>query len=131
MIRPLIALSVAVVGIAIVSAVSASPVTGSIVHNVKAPAAQKLDEDHVEGEALRFQVEYEAGQRAIAVVEGDHQPVVPVAIQVFDADRKLVGEHRPKGDVAAVVWYPQRRQRYTVLVTNLGAEWNGLTVSFR
>lgn len=116
----------------VMAVASAGPVKGPSTHVAKAPEAAKAPSGEIVGAPIQLEAEFEAGQRAMACVQGDHLPVVPVTIQVFDSEKKLVAEHRPKADVAAVVWYPERRQKYTVVVQNLGTqEWNRLTVIIR
>jgi hypothetical protein len=122
----------AVVVFGLIAAVSAGPVKGPIVQVTKAQEAVISSSGEVVGDPIQYEAEFEAGKRAMACVQGDHLPVVPVTIQVFDSQKKLVAEHRPKADVAAVVWYPERRQKYTVVVQHLGTkDWNRLTVILR
>lgn len=129
MIRLLLASSLVLLGIA---GVSAGPAKGRIVEQFKAPQAVKQTDGEVSGEEQRVEVECEGGRRTVAFVLGDHQPVVPVSIQVLDSQNRLVAEHRPNRDVGAVVWYPERRARYTIAVKNLGTTtYNQLTVIVR
>jgi hypothetical protein len=91
------------------------------------------------------QIAFKGGKRACVIVMGDHIPIVPVAIEVYDEQKKLVAvdDHAnaapavyPKkdsasavaaaqgNDLAAVIWYPPRDGTYTIRITSRGPEEN-------
>ncbi len=64
--------------------------------------------------AHEFSVTFKGGQRACVIVVGDHDPVVRLQLQVFDANNKLVALDQAPGDFAAVMWYPPRDAQYRI-----------------
>lgn len=72
---------------------------------------------------LEFSKTFEAGRRACVIAIGDHDPVVDVAIKVYDAKNNLVVQDRgqdPARDFAAVMWYPPRRAEYRIEIQSYG-----------
>jgi hypothetical protein len=104
---------------------------------VEANAAFTLDKNTRMGEQglpLGDRLKFRGGQRATVIVVGDHDPIVPVILEVYDDKGKLVARDEPargsasakaKGnDVCAVVWYPPRDSYYAIKIRNLGKDFN-------
>src|SRR4051812_43121110 len=63
-------------------------------------------------------VQFKGGERACVVVMGDHNPILPITVEIFDEkghpvaqDEPAKGVDEPKtpgNDIAAVFWYPPR-----------------------
>lgn len=94
------------------------------------------------GETKSLKTKFRGGKRASVIAMGDHDPVVPLKVEVFDADGKLVAREAtsdlgaaapfPAGtDLAAVIWYPPRDADYTVKVTNLSTQWNKVWIAVK
>jgi hypothetical protein len=88
------------------------------------------------GECLKFK----AGRKAVVIVKGDHDPIVPITLEVYDDQGKLVARDEPgKGmaqdalgnDYAGVVWYPPRDGYYTIRIASHGSQYNKCTLSIR
>jgi hypothetical protein len=83
---------------------------------------------------LREYVKFKAGRRASVIVKGDHRPIAPLTLEIFDEKGNLVARDDPgkgvgktdaKGnDYAGVVWYPPRDGYYTIKITNHHNEYN-------
>jgi hypothetical protein len=77
---------------------------------------------------------FKGGQRACVIVMGNHDPVMPVVLEIHDDQGNLVGRDTPaagvgdpkaKGnDVCAVIWYPPRDGYYRITVKNQGERRN-------
>ncbi len=83
---------------------------------------------------LDFTKTFLAGQRACVIVIGDHDPVVDLEIQVFDAKGNLVAQDKGQGtarDYAAVMWYPPRQEPYRIVVSNYGSAYNVCSIAVK
>jgi len=84
--------------------------------------------------ALGDHLKFRAGQRACVILLGDHDPIVPMVIEIRDAKGDVVARDDPgkasaradeKGnDLCAVVWYPPRDGYYTITIKNPGKQYN-------
>jgi hypothetical protein len=77
---------------------------------------------------------FAAGQRACAIVIGDHDPVVDVEVKVYDSKKQLVAQERgqqPAQDFVAVMWYPPRQETYTIEIRNYGKDYNVCSVAIK
>jgi hypothetical protein len=101
-----------------------------------------LDKDTVLEEGkVGDRVKFKGGRRACVIVEGDHNPVVPVILEVHDEKGKLVGvdnprqhaasDNAPGNDVCAVIWYPPRDGYYKITIKNLGTQWNQCWIAIK
>jgi hypothetical protein len=82
------------------------------------------------GDHLKFR----AGQRACVILMGDHDPIVPMVIEIRDEAGKVVARDEPgkgvekadeKGnDLCAVAWYPPRDGYYSITIKNSGKQYN-------
>lgn len=63
---------------------------------------------------------FKGGERACAIVVGDHNPVADMEIIVYDSkDRIVVQDGGQKlGDVVGVVWHPQRTEQFRIVIRN-------------
>jgi hypothetical protein len=80
------------------------------------------------GQVYQFRDVFRGNQRACVIVEGDHEPVMNLKLQVFDGQNQLVAQDVAGGDIVAVIWYPPKTQTYTITVTSNGNTWNGLDI---
>jgi hypothetical protein len=87
-----------------------------------------------------IKLKFEGGRRACVIAMGDHDPIVPVTIEVYDADGKRVTSDNPAttiappavgADLAAALWYPPRDAEYTIKVTNHGSVENKIWIAIR
>lgn len=76
------------------------------------------------GEEFRAKVMFEGGKRSCIVVEGDHNPITNITIQIEDSLGNLVTTDDFGGDFVAVVWYPPKTAEYLIRVTSDGRQWN-------
>jgi hypothetical protein len=85
--------------------------------------------------AKRFKLDFRGGERACVIVSGDHDPIVPVTVAIYEesTQRKLFEDisSQQAPDIVAAIWYPPRDGHYVVEITNKSKEYNGLTVSIR
>jgi hypothetical protein len=75
---------------------------------------------------------FKGGRRACVIVKGDHNPIVPVTVEILDEKDNVVARDDPaagatspgaKGnDLAAVIWYPPRDGHYRIRIHNHGVE---------
>jgi hypothetical protein len=119
---------------ALVSSGTTAPVNGPEWFRKRVEKASG-DGKQVEASTLVFQRRFKAGERASIVAVGDHQPVVPVGIQIRDKDGVVVaqdlGTGEKTGDFAGVVWYPPRDGEYTIVILNFGKEYNDISVAVK
>jgi hypothetical protein len=71
-----------------------------------------------------LKVRFKGNERACVIFIGDHDPVVDLAVYVFDEKGKLVTKDDPGGDFCAAIWYPPREGVYAIQVENRGNVWN-------
>src|SRR5689334_21569853 len=76
----------------------AGSVGGPFGRYVKIGADQTLTLNQAEHKDL---VKFRGGQRACVIVLGDHKPIVPVTIEVFDDKGRLVAQDNPAKGVAS------------------------------
>jgi hypothetical protein len=74
---------------------------------------------------------FKGNERACVIFVGDHEPVVELAIKVYDENNKLVAQDDPGGDFCAAIWYPPRDAAYTIEVENRGDEWNKCWIAIK
>ncbi len=90
---------------------------------------------------LGNRVKFKGGRRACVIVMGDHDPIVPVTLQIHDDQGNLVAvdepgknvdsSKAPGNDVCAVVWYPPRDGYYKITIQNTGRDWNQCWVAIK
>ncbi len=106
------------------------PARTTLVLDKKAPVPGMREVLPALGDHLKFR----AGQRACVILVGDHDPVVPMVVEIRDAGGKVVARDEPgkasakaseKGnDVCAVIWYPPRDGYYSIAITNPAKDYN-------
>lgn len=74
--------------------------------------------------ALELSEKFVGGERACVFVRGDHQPIVPLDITVFDKEGAVVASDESSKDFVAVFWVPARTAEYRIVVRNHGREFN-------
>ena len=67
---------------------------------------------------------FRGGQRACVVAQGDHDPVGPLDIAVYDKNDKLVAQDESKHDFVAAFWTPTRTAEYRIVIRNYGTIYN-------
>jgi hypothetical protein len=102
----------------------------TLVLNKKSPVPGRGDTALPLGDHLKFR----AGQRACVILMGDHDPIVPMVVEIRDEAGTVVARDEPgkgvgktdeKGnDVCAVAWYPPRDGYYTITIKNPGKAYN-------
>lgn len=115
-----------VIGLMIGSWGEAEPVGG--------PSARKYEIDGAgDGEpvAREFAVQFHAGRRACVIARGDHDPVVPLDITVYDPSGAVVARDESAKDFVSVFWTPPRTAEYRVVIRNHGHAYNILYVVFK
>src|SRR4051812_15247170 len=76
-------------------------------------------------------ITFKGGQRACVVVAGDHEPIVPVSLEIYDKNGLVTkDDHDPSNDtgekgrlgndICAAIWYPPRDAEYTIVIKNFG-----------
>jgi hypothetical protein len=81
----------------------------------------------------RFPVVFRGGERAVVVVQGNHQTYL--GLYVFDEEGNCVAHddlgNQSSPDDLAVEWVPARTGRYWIEVHNFGLRRNTFEVAFR
>ncbi len=111
-----------------------APVSGTSWASEQVAGGTVRDGTVTEPGCLRLIKTYVAGERACVVVIGDHDPVVPIEIKVYDDKDHLVAEDRGQGtakDFAAVMWYPPRQATYRIEVCSFGKDYNKCSIAFK
>jgi hypothetical protein len=67
-------------------------------------------------------VAFRGGVRACVVAQGDHDPVVPLDIAVYDKTDRLIAKDESQGDFVSVCWVPPRTGEYRIVIRNHGAK---------
>lgn len=90
---------------------------------------------------LEIVKEFVAGERACVIAIGDHKPVVPLKITIYDRDNKVVATDEGKetavedqpgpADYVAAIWYPPRTGPYRIVIHNSGVEYNDLYIAIK
>ncbi len=83
---------------------------------------QNLRAAGAEPSTIEFTVKYQGGLRACVWIRGDHKPVVPLDIIVYDTAGTEVVRDESTKDFAAVFWVPPRTAEYRVVIRNRGRE---------
>jgi hypothetical protein len=99
----------------------ASPVDGR-------PSPTKIRVGAHSRKAILKDAMFKGGERACVIVEGDHEPVINLVLEVRDARGKVVARDSGGGDICAVIWYPPRTGAYTVWLENNQNEYNDVTL---
>ncbi len=132
--RRLLLLSVLAMS-ALVSSGTTAPVNGPEWFRKRVEKATSNEQGETRPNKLVFTKTFKGGERASVVAIGDHQPIVPVGIQVRDKEGALVAQDIGSGaktaDFAAVVWFPPRDGEYTIIILNFGAEYNDIAVAVK
>jgi hypothetical protein len=81
------------------------------------------DGGQVVPDVVEIKEKFRGGRRAMVIIEGDHLPVVPLAVAVYDEANRLVGEDVSEIDVAGVLWYPARDATYKIVIQNFGTDY--------
>lgn len=115
------------------SATDGGPIGGPVGKSYRLPAGTREQGKIVPGEES-FSAIFRGGERACVTVVGDHNPVVEVAIKVYDSKNRLVIEDRGSGaaaDFAAVIWYPARDENFRIVIESYGVEFNKCYVAVK
>ena len=85
--------------------------------------------------------QFAGGERACVIAIGDHRPVVPLKITVYDDQENVVaqdagtevsiGERPGTADYVAAIWYPPRDMNCRIVVESDGAEYNDVAISLK
>jgi hypothetical protein len=67
-----------------------------------------------------LKITFRGGARACVAAQGDHDPVVPLDIAVYDKNDRLIAKDESKGDFVAVCWVPPRTGTYRIVISNHG-----------
>lgn len=67
---------------------------------------------------------FRGGERACVGALGDHRPIVPLDVTVYDKDGKVVAQDRSDQDFVVAFWTPPRTATYRIVVRNHGVEYN-------
>jgi len=116
--------------------VLAGPVPGPMTREQRVPA-RSGPEDAPKPGVVHLLAEFRGGQRACVIAAGDHKPVVPMSIAIYEKDSKrLVGGTEFVGaedapDVVAAIWYPPRDGAYIIQITSDGEEYNDVVVTLK
>jgi hypothetical protein len=78
-------------------------------------------------EPLRFK----GNERACVILRGDHDPVVDLAIYVYDEKDNLVAKDDAGGDLCAAIWYPPRTAAYKIVLQCKGDVFNKCYLSIK
>jgi hypothetical protein len=70
--------------------------------------------------AYEMTVSFRGGERACVVAQGDHDPVVPLDIAVYDKQDRLIAKDESQYDFVSVCWVPPRTGAYRVVIRNHG-----------
>ncbi len=81
------------------------------------------------------------GERACVIAIGDHKPVVPIKITVYDDKENVIAEDlgtdasvagRPgTADYVAVIWYPPRDMSCRIVIESQGVEYNEIDIAVK
>ena len=105
----------------ITAALAPGGVGGPVDGQFAAPK-QQIRAAGAEPAAIDFKVKYQGGQRACVWVRGDHQPIVPLDIIVYDSSGAEVVRDEATHDFAAVFWVPPRTAEYRIVIRNRGRD---------
>jgi hypothetical protein len=101
---------------------SSSPLTGK----------RNLGVKRIEGtDFITFKEKFRGGERACILVKGDHNPVVDLAVAVYDENDRLVVKDDAGGEYVAAIWYPPRDAVYKIKILNSGTQHNMCYVSLK
>lgn len=94
----------------------AGPVNGppSTEHAIRGASAEPTPRE--------FTVTFQGGERACVIVRGDHKPLVPLDVTVFDKSGAVVARDDSDRDFLAVFWVPPRTAEYRIVIRNKGKE---------
>jgi hypothetical protein len=67
---------------------------------------------------------FQGGKPACVAVAGDHEPVVPLDITVYDKAGKVVAQDESQHDFVAAFWTPPRTAEYRIVIRNYGKLYN-------
>lgn len=81
--------------------------------------------------AKEFVLTFRGGERACVIARGDHKPVVPLDVTVYDKDGVEVAKDASSKDFVAAFWTPPRTAEYRIVVRNHGLEYNDVYVVFK
>jgi hypothetical protein len=100
---------------------SAGPIEGIWGSKVQIERSSKLELDK----------KFKGGERACVILVGDHEPVVDLAIYVYDEQHNLVAKDVGGGDFCAAIWYPPRDATFHIVLENKGDEYNVCTLALK
>jgi hypothetical protein len=105
---------------------------GPVVPRYKGAPEKCWEGRRVEANSSRYlQDRFSGGERASVILIGDHDPVMDLALYVYDADGNCVARDDDGGDTCAVEWYPPQTARYSIEVRNRGRLYNATRLSIR
>jgi hypothetical protein len=73
---------------------------------------------------FEMSMSFRGGERACVGVHGDHDPVVPLDIAVYDKDGKVVAQDESQHDFVVAFWTPPRTAEYRIVIRNYGKVYN-------
>ena len=81
-----------------------------------------IDAARAEPTVKEFTQIFRGGERACVFARGDHKPLVPLSITVYDKDGATVAHDASPRDFVAAFWVPARTAEYRIVVRNHGKE---------
>ena len=80
---------------------------------------------------LEFTMKFRGGERGCVSARGDHDPVVPLDVTVYDKSGAQVAHDESPKDFVAVFWVPTRTEEYRIVVRNHGRQYNKVYIVFK
>jgi hypothetical protein len=120
--------------LAVASFAGAGPVDGPSWFVKQVEAGRQTTTGELVPGKLRVAVDCRGGERMCVIAAGDHDPVVEMAIAVYDDKGKQVamdvgGEKVP--DYVAAIWYPPRDGKYLVEIASKSKVFNKVTIAIK
>jgi hypothetical protein len=98
-----------------------APLDGSKSFSQRIGAASQSG-GQIEPAPFELKEKFKGGRRATILAIGDHKPVVPMAIFVYDSANQLVAKDESHGDFVSAVWYPPRDGEYKIHIKHWGVD---------
>lgn len=71
---------------------------------------------------IEMSVTFQGGARACVAAQGNHRPVVPLELAVYDDKNQLIVQDKGEHDHVAAFWVPPRTAEHRVVLRNHGTE---------